>query len=118
MTLTLYENNIKLIQKMRGIIWQELNEKGKNSYFLEYLYEGERYSQTIKANSPSEADRKLALPFKTMVYISFCTGARRGEVLALRWKDVDFDNNIINIVQNKIQKVDNIQQSKQRRFDI
>lgn len=40
-----------------------------------------------------------------MVYISFYTGARRGEVLALRWKDIDFDKNIIHIVQNKIRKV-------------
>lgn len=238
-------------------------KRGKNSYFLEYMYEGERYSQTVKANSPSEADRKLALfvaevekgnynnqssitftemsqmfldkyaknnlsdttvinykcqlnkyildeigkykisklkklhiqdlanklyeeynlssktiknyinlvssvlekavewnylrenvaknvtipknynkqkkeqeiynneeikkmfetlqaepePFKTMVYISFYTGARRGEVLALRWKDVDFDKNIIHIVQNKIRKVDGtkIKETKNKR---
>lgn len=238
-------------------------KRGKNSYFLEYMYEGERYSQTIKANSPSEADRKLALfvaevekgnynnqssitfteisqmfldkyaknnlsdttvinykcqlnkyildeigkyklsklkklhiqdlanklyeeynlssktiknyinlvssilekavewnylkenvaknvtipknynkpkkeqeiynneeikkmfealktepePFKTMVYISFYTGARRGEVLALRWKDIDFENNIIHIVQNKIRKVDGtkIKETKNKR---
>ena len=43
-------------------------------------------------------------PFKTMVYISFYTGARRGEVLALRWKDIDFENNIIHINQNKVPK--------------
>lgn len=36
-------------------------KRGKNSYFLEYMYEGERYSQTVKASSPSEANRKLAL---------------------------------------------------------
>lgn len=238
-------------------------KRGKNSYFLEYMYEGERYSQTVKANSPSEADRKLALfvaevekgnynnqssitftemsqmfldkyaknnlsdttvinykcqlnkyildeigkyklpklkklhvqdlanklyeeynlssktiknyinlvssilekavewnylrenvaknvaipknynkqkkeqeiynneeikkmfealqaepePFKTMVYISFYTGARRGEVLALRWKDIDFDKNIIHIVQNKIRKVDGtkIKETKNKR---
>lgn len=238
-------------------------KRGKNSYFLEYMYEGERYSQTVKASSPSEADRKLALfvaevekgnynnqstitftemaqmfldkyaknnlsdttvinykcqlnkyilddigtyklsklkklhiqdfanklyeeynlssktiknyinlissilekaiewgyintniasninipknynkpkkeqeiynnkeikllfkaleneeePFKTMVYISFYTGARRGEVLALRWKDIDFKNNIIHIVQNKIRKVDGtkIKETKNKR---
>ncbi len=39
-------------------------------------------------------------------YISFYAGTRRGEVLALRWKDVDFDLRIINTVQNKIGKVD------------
>ena len=36
-------------------------KRGKNSYFLEYMYDGERYSQTVKASSLSEADRKLAL---------------------------------------------------------
>ena len=43
-------------------------------------------------------------PFKTMLYISIYTGARRGEVLGLRWKDIDFDTNTIHIVQNKIRK--------------
>ena len=36
-------------------------KRGKNSYFLEYMCEGERYSQTVKASSPTEASRKLAL---------------------------------------------------------
>ena len=56
-------------------------------------------------------------PFKTMVYISFYTGARRGEVLALRWKDIDFNKNIIHIVQNKIRKVDGtkIKETKNKR---
>ena len=43
-------------------------------------------------------------PFKTMVYVSFYTGARRGEVLGLRWQDVDFENNIMHVIQNKIIK--------------
>lgn len=38
-----------------------MRKRGKNSYYLEYMYEGERYSQTIKASSPSEASRKLAM---------------------------------------------------------
>lgn len=40
-----------------------------------------------------------------MIYTSFYTGARRGEVLALRWKNIDFDNNIIHIEENKIKIV-------------
>lgn len=35
--------------------------KRGNSYYLEYMYDGERYSQTIKAKSPHEAETKLAL---------------------------------------------------------
>jgi len=36
-------------------------ETGKNRWRLEYMYEGERYSQYVSATSPTEADRKLAL---------------------------------------------------------
>lgn len=35
--------------------------KRGNSYYLEYMYDGERYSQTVKAKSPHEAETKLAL---------------------------------------------------------
>lgn len=38
-----------------------MRKRGNNSYFLEYMCEGERYSQTIKANSPAEASKKLAI---------------------------------------------------------
>ncbi len=38
-----------------------MRKRGKNSYFLEYMCDGERYSQSVKANSPSEAKTKLAL---------------------------------------------------------
>lgn len=38
-----------------------MRKRGKSSYFLEYMYEGERYSQTVKASSSSEASKKLAL---------------------------------------------------------
>ena len=36
-------------------------KRGKNSWRLEYMYDNERYSCTVKASSASEADRKLAL---------------------------------------------------------
>ena len=36
-------------------------KRGENSWRLEYMYDNERYSCTVKASSPSEADRKLAL---------------------------------------------------------
>lgn len=38
-----------------------MRKRGNNSYFLEYMCDGERYSQTIKASSDSEASKKLAL---------------------------------------------------------
>ena len=38
-----------------------LRKRGKNSYYLEYMCDGERYSQTVKANSQTEASKKLAI---------------------------------------------------------
>ena len=38
-----------------------MRKRGKNSYLLEYMCEGERYSQTVKASTDAEASRKLAL---------------------------------------------------------
>lgn len=38
-----------------------MRKRGNNSYFLEYMYEGERYSQTVRATSKSDASVKLAL---------------------------------------------------------
>lgn len=38
-----------------------MRKRGTNSYLFEYMCEGERYSQTVKAKSDSEAKTKLAL---------------------------------------------------------
>ena len=38
-----------------------MRKRGKNSYYLEYMCDGIRYSQSVKANSPTEASKKLAL---------------------------------------------------------
>ena len=38
-----------------------MRKRGKNSYYLEYMCEGERYGQSVKANSPTEAKKKLAI---------------------------------------------------------
>jgi len=38
--------------------------------------------------------------FKTFLAISFYTGARTGEVLALNWNDIDFDRGVISITKS------------------
>ncbi|MBN6885720.1 integrase [Cytobacillus horneckiae] len=38
--------------------------------------------------------------------IGLLAGLIQGEILALRWKDIDFDNNIINIRQTLTQKAE------------
>jgi len=35
--------------------------------------------------------------FKNYLAVAFYTGARHGEIIALRWSDIDFDNLVINI---------------------
>lgn len=34
---------------------------------------------------------------RVMVLLDATTGLRRGELIGLRWQDIDFDNNIANI---------------------
>ena len=43
---------------------------GKNRWRLEYMYDGEKYSEYVEATSPSEADTKLAI---------FVSSIRKGE---------------------------------------
>lgn len=37
-------------------------------------------------------------------YIALMTGCRKGEIIALQWKDIDFENKIINITKSAITK--------------
>jgi integrase len=42
-----------------------------------------------------ESDHPFLLPL-----IGLCTGLRRGEILALRWRDIDFNNNLIRVTSS------------------
>lgn len=117
------KNYINLISSIleKAIEWGYINTNVANNVNIPKNYNKPKKEQEIYNNEEIkllfEALKNEEEPFKTMVYISFYTGARRGEVLALRWKDIDFDNNIINIVQNKIRKVDGtkIKETKNKR---
>lgn len=117
------KNYINLVSSIleKAIEWGYINNNVASNINIPKNYNKPKKEQEIYNN---EEIKKLfeilqneSEPFKTMVYISFYTGARRGEVLALRWKDIDFDNNIIHIVQNKIRKVDGtkIKETKNKR---
>ena len=43
------------------------------------------------------------LGYRYVIYTALFTGARIGEVMALQWKDVDFDNNVVyvNVTKNR-----------------
>lgn len=117
------KNYINLISSIleKAIEWGYINNNVASNVNIPKNYNKPKKEQEIYNNEEIkqlfEVLQNEPEPFKTMVYISFYTGARRGEVLALRWKDIDFDNNIIHIVQNKIRKVDGtkIKETKNKR---
>lgn len=105
------KNDIKLISAIleKGIEWELLQSNVAHKVAIPNNKNKPKKEQEIYNNEEIkllfDALDKEEDPFKTMVYVSFYTGARRGEVLALRWKDIDFDNNIIKIQQNKVRTV-------------
>ena len=104
------KNYIKLISSIleKAIQWDYLHENVAKYVTIPKNYNKPKKEQEIYNNEEIkllfEALQNEEEPFKTMVYVSFYTGARRGEVLGLRWQDIDFDNNIMHIIQNKIIK--------------
>lgn len=117
------KNYINLISSIleKAIEWNYINENVATNINIPKNYNKPKKEQEIYNNEEIKllfkALENESEPFKTMVYVSFYTGARRGEVLALRWKDIDFEKNIINIIQNKIRKVDGtkIKETKNKR---
>ena len=117
------KNYINLISSIleKAIEWEYIKTNVANNVTIPKNYNKPKKEQEIYNNEEIkklfEVLQNESEPFKTMVYISFYTGARRGEVLALRWEDIDFDTNIIHIVQNKIRKVDGtkIKETKNKR---
>lgn len=104
------KNYIKLISSIleKAIQWDYLHENVAKYVTIPKNYNKPKKEQEIYNNEEIkllfEALQNEEEPFKTMVYVSFYTGAKRGEVLGLRWQDIDFDNNIMHIIQNKIIK--------------
>lgn len=117
------KNYIKLISSIleKAIQWDYIHENVAKYVTIPTNYNKPKKEQEIYNNEEIkllfDALEDETEPFKTMVYVSFYTGARRGEVLALRWQDIDFNNNIIHIIQNKIRKKDGtkIKETKNKR---
>lgn len=41
--------------------------------------------------------------FKNLIQFAFYSGLRSGELIALRWQDIDFENGIINVINNIVE---------------
>lgn len=52
------------------------------------------------ASSIDEEIVKKSYDIWIFPYIAIMTGMRKGEILALQWKDIDFDRNIINVTKS------------------
>ncbi len=75
--------------------------------FLDAL--GMEYDQPVKARKRKDRNgdeykvaayvNKVSVPlqFKVLFHIAVCGGLRRGEIVSLKWSDIDFENNTINI---------------------
>lgn len=117
------KNYINLISSIleKAKEWNYIKENVASDVCIPNNYNKPKKEQKIYNNEEIkklfEALQDEPEPFKTMIYVSVLTGARRGEVLGLRWKDIDFKNNIIYIVQNKIRKVNGtkIKETKNKR---
>lgn len=62
-------------------------------------YEVEPFTETEKQTIIDAAENQ----FKNLVQFGFWSGLRTSELIALRWKDIDFKNGLIKVVQAKIE---------------
>lgn len=64
------------------------------------------YFQPEQVAAIREALELEPLKWKTLVHMLLITGARRGEILGLKWSEVDFDRNQIHICNNILYRSD------------
>ncbi len=64
------------------------------------------YFQPEQVEAIRDALEDEPIRWKTLVHLLLITGARRGEILGLKWENVDFKNNRIRICNNILYAVD------------
>ena len=64
------------------------------------------YFQPEQVAAIREALEQEPMKWKTLVHLLLITGARRGEVLGLKWDKVDFEGNRIFICNNILYRAD------------
>lgn len=61
-----------------------------------------RYLEEDEAVQLMEALKSAPSQYRMMVYLMICTGARRGEICGLEWKDVNWEKGKIHIRRNSL----------------
>lgn len=65
-----------------------------------------QYYQPEEVEAIREALEKEPLKWKVLTHLFLITGARRGEILGLKWSEVDFENSKIHICNNVLYSPD------------
>lgn len=76
-----------------GVIWNNPVKLAKKPTCKRKVYPAFSDEQIAKLLSHAEGD------LKKFLYIAFYTGARAGEVLGLKWSDINFEKNVLNITR-------------------
>ena len=64
------------------------------------------YFQPEQVSAIRDALEKESIRWKTLVHLFLITGARRGEILGLKWEAVDWKNSRIHIINSILQSVE------------
>lgn len=74
--------------------------KSNPAQLVKKLTLGKGVGTTISPEEAVELLKHSEEPFRTIFFTMLCTGMRVGEVTALKWKDLDYKNNLIIIQRN------------------
>ena len=76
------------------------DEWPKPNYHHYPIWEEESLQEFLKILE-SMPESPMNLKHKTMFYLALLTGARKGELTALTWEDIDWKNNAVNITKTQ-----------------
>ncbi len=88
----------------RGIEWGKcsVNPVSKIKFYDEKEF---RRTKHLDENEKLKLLNACPLPTRRIVYFALFTGMRRGEILNLKWGDVDFNNNLLKVTHSKAGKI-------------